>query len=273
MYAPTQGKEVTGYIYARTMSGCSTISDGEIGPLSRASSERASMASRHAFRLLGDAVAVVVAVGAALAAIDRACCSSRRGDFVTPLRCSPRVLSAAIPPAASRDCLAVPCVSSSGGGGRGGGGGTRSETSLPGEFKVGVLGDSMVADNPPPPQVGNPGRLPAGGAARKFRVEVNVTPSSDASFVSSEAPVVVLETDGRESKTTKRPARGGDGGRGDGDCGGDGGVDGDGGDGDGGAVAPPWADAEAGSPDTPPAGRGALEAGSRPCASTAYSAW
>ena len=128
-----------------------------------------------------------------------------------------------------------------------GGGGTTSETSRPGEFTEGVLGDSMVADCPPH----------VVRVVRMVRAEVSVTPISDTLLVASGSA-------GRGSKTTKRSVRGGGGGGGGG--GGDGG-------GDGGAVTAPCAEAGAGSRATPPAGRAAPKAGSRPCAPTAYSAW
>ena len=105
-------------IYARTMSGCSTISEGEIGPFSRASAERAWMASRHACRLarhacrlLSDAFAVAVAVAVALSprcaatplssAIASVTPLSSAVASVTPLSGPPRVLSGATQSASS----------------------------------------------------------------------------------------------------------------------------------------------------------------------------
>ena len=82
------------------MSGCSTISEGEIGPFSRASAERAWMASRHACRLarhacclLSDAFAVAVAVAVALSPRCATTPLSSAIDSVTPLSGPPRVLS------------------------------------------------------------------------------------------------------------------------------------------------------------------------------------
>ena len=100
------------------MSGCSTISDGEIGPFSRASAERASMASRHACRrarhacrLLSFAFPVAVAVAVALSPRGVRCAAtplSSAIDSGTPLSGPPRALSGPTPPASSSASSHVP---------------------------------------------------------------------------------------------------------------------------------------------------------------------